>query len=161
MRRPLFIVLLAALAAATLVTGACWLTQRLCRTRETADQLDWLRTEFQLNTEQMARIRELHNGYLPKCAEFCAQIAALQHELDQILSQKGADSPAVEQKLAEIGAIRARCQATMLRHFVEVSRVMPAEQGKRYLAEMQRLTIGAHERIEATMSGGPSHHDDH
>ena len=31
-------------------------------------------------------------------------------------------------------------------------KVMPPEQGKRYLAEMQRLTLGAHEQIEQSMS---------
>jgi hypothetical protein len=44
----------------------------------------------------------------------------------------------------------------MLAHFFEVSRAMPAEQGRRYLAEMQRLTLGFHEQIENTMSGGTS-----
>jgi hypothetical protein len=40
----------------------------------------------------------------------------------------------------------------MLQHFREVSQVMPPEQGRRYLAEMQRLTLGFHEQIERTMS---------
>ncbi len=40
----------------------------------------------------------------------------------------------------------------MLAHFYEVSQAMPPEQGRRYLAEMQRLTLGFHEQIENTMS---------
>jgi hypothetical protein len=40
----------------------------------------------------------------------------------------------------------------MLGHFYEVSQAMPPEQGRRYLAEMQRLTLGFHEQIENTMS---------
>jgi hypothetical protein len=47
----------------------------------------------------------------------------------------------------------------MLQHFREVSQVMPPEQGRRYLAEMQRLTLGFHEQFEDTMSPeAPSPH---
>jgi hypothetical protein len=66
-----------------------------------------------------------------------------------------------QEKLAEVAALRAQCQANMLAHFYEVSRAMPAEQGRRYLAEMQRLTLGFHEQIENTMSGTSSPHVHH
>jgi len=36
---------------------------------------------------------------------------------------------------------------------------MPPEQGRRYLAEMERITVGFHEDIEQTMS--PSAHGNH
>jgi len=34
---------------------------------------------------------------------------------------------------------------------------MPPEQGRRYLAEMERLTVGAHEQTEQTMSEHTGH----
>jgi hypothetical protein len=49
----------------------------------------------------------------------------------------------------------------MLDHFAAVSRAMPAEQGKRYLAEMQQLTLGAHEQTEHSMSGDHGHEQPH
>jgi hypothetical protein len=49
----------------------------------------------------------------------------------------------------------------MLQHFREVSQVMPAEQGRRYLAEMQRLTLGFHEQIEHSMAPGASNPHGH
>lgn len=52
-------------------------------------------------------------------------------------------------------ALRAQCQAEMLQHFHEVSQVMPPEQGRRYLAEMQRLTLRFHDQIERAMPGNP------
>ena len=61
-------------------------------------------------------------------------------------------SPDIDQKLADIAGLRAQCQAAMLRHFVDVSRVMPPEQGRRYLVRMEQLTLGAHEQIEQRMS---------
>ena len=63
-------------------------------------------------------------------------------------------TPEAQQRLAEVAALRAKCQGNMLAHFYEVSRAMPPEQGRRYLAEMQRLTLGFHEQIENTMAPG-------
>jgi len=45
----------------------------------------------------------------------------------------------------------------MLQHFTEVSQTMPPEQGRRYLAEMQRLTLGLHEQTEPSMSESMDH----
>ena len=37
--------------------------------------------------------------------------------------------------------LQAECQASMLRHFYQVSQAMPPEQGRRYLAWVQEKTI--------------------
>jgi hypothetical protein len=100
----------------------------------------------------MQRIRQLHEGYLPKCRENCARIAAKKKELQAALDRAQGMTPEAQQKLAEVAALRAQCQANMLGHFYKVSQAMPPEQGRRYLAEMQRLTLGFHEQIENTMS---------
>jgi hypothetical protein len=92
----------------------------------------------------------------------CERIAAKKKELQAALEAGKGFTPDAEQKLAEIGALRSQCQAQMLRHFYEVSQAMPPEQGRRYLAEMQRLTLGFHEKYEQTMSGQPaSPHGNH
>jgi len=49
----------------------------------------------------------------------------------------------------------------MLEHFMEVSRAMPPEQGRRYLAEMKRLTLGFHDEIEQSMSESAGHEHHH
>jgi hypothetical protein len=91
----------------------------------------------------------------------CEKIAAKKREVDQTLAGATGVTSEAEQRLVELGALRAQCQAHMLRHFVEVSRVMPPAQGKRYLAEMQRLTLGFHEQIEQSMSGSAGHSHGH
>jgi hypothetical protein len=97
-------------------------------------------------------VRQLHDGYLPRCREYCERIDRGKQELLGLL-EAGTHAPAViEHKLVEIGTLRAGCQTAMLEHFREVSEVMPPEQGRRYLAEMQRLTLGFHEEFEHTMS---------
>ena len=64
-------------------------------------------------------------------------------------------------KLAEIAGLRAQCQAQMLQHFATVSQAMPPEQGRRYLAEMQKITLGTHEQTEQSMSGDTGHEHHH
>ena len=163
MRRSLLI-LLTVLVAGAAITGASYLLGcRLCARQlaGSGDDLAWLRREFRLSDAEMQRIRQLHEGYLPKCHENCALIAAKKQELQTALDRAQGVTPEAEQKLAEVAALRAQCQANMLGHFYEVSRAMPPEQGRRYLAEMQRLTLGFHEQIESTMSPDPAAHHGH
>jgi hypothetical protein len=156
MRRSLLILAAMLLAGAAVFVAsqrmvAHWCAEHMVRP---TDDLDWLRLEFRLTDADLVRVRQLHDGYLPKCRDFCERIDARKRELHAALVA-GTNAPvAIEHKLVEIGTLRAQCQAAMLQHFREVSQVMPAEQGRRYLAEMQRLTLGFHEQIERTMAPG-------
>lgn len=163
MKRPLLIVVLALVASAALLAASYQLAARLCvkQMAAHADDLDWLRQEFRLSDAELARVRALHDGYLPQCAEMCKQIAAKKRELEAALAGATNVTAEAETKLAELGALRAHCQTQMLRHFAEVSQAMPPEQGRRYFAEMQRLTLGFHEQIEQSMSQSPTHEHGH
>jgi len=161
MNRSLVILLSALVLGVALFAGAFFAGQRACLMTRSADDLSWLRDEFHLGDAEMARIQKLHEGYLPKCAEMCAKIAAKKSELETALGSSTNVSPVAQQKLAELAALRAQCQAQMLQHFNEVSQTMPPEQGRRYLAEMQRLTLGFHEQTEQTMSGSAGHEHHH
>lgn len=154
MRRPLLILVVMLLAGAAAFFGgqrlvAYWCAKHMPRP---TDDLAWLRLEFRLNDAELARVRQLHEGYLPKCREFCERIDTRKRELQALLVSPANANATVEQKLIEVGTVRAQCQAAMLQHFREISQVMPPEQGRRYLVEMQRLTLGFHEQIERTMS---------
>ena len=154
MRRPFLILAAMLLAgAAVFLAGqrfaAHWCAKQMARP---TDDLAWVRLEFRLSDADLARVRQLHDGYLPKCREFCERIGGRKRELQAVLAPGTNALAAIEQKLIEVGTLRAQCQAAMLQHFREVSQVMPPEQGRRYLAEMQRLTLGFHEQIERTMS---------
>ena len=122
-----------------------------------ADDLAWLKKEYHLSDAAMAHIRELHRGYLPQCARFCTQIAAKNAELETVLAKGTNHTAEAQARLAELAALRARCQAQMLQHFVNVSRAMPPEQGRRYLAKMQPLTLGFHEEIKQSISPSAGH----
>jgi len=164
MRRQLVIFFGVLALGAAVFVGSFWVARQVCARQmaNPADNLDWLCSEFQLNAETMARVRQLHEGYLPKCADMCARIAAKKQELASALAGATNVSAEAEKKLTELGELRTQCQAQMLRHFVEVSQAMPPDAGRRYLAEMQRLTLGFHEQIEQSMSdhAGHEHHHD-
>jgi hypothetical protein len=82
----------------------------------------------------------------------CAKIAAKKAELQAALGDGTNLTAEAQQKLTELGELRAQCQAQMLRHFIEVSQAMPPEEGRRYLEEMKNLTLGFHVEMEQTMS---------
>ena len=53
--------------------------------------------------------------------------------------------------------VRRRCSGILSKS----ARAMPPEAGRRYLAEMQRLTLGFHEQIEQSMSHPVDHAHGH
>ena len=156
MSRPIVIIVSIGLASVALFAGAFLFASKMCShqlTRPT-DDLTWLQAEFQLGKEEMSRVRELHNGYVSVCQRYCELIAAEKSVLKELVQAGQGGSEEASACLGEIGHLRAQCQAAMLKHFEEVSRVMPPDQGPRYLEEMRRLTLGSHEQIEDSMSGG-------
>jgi hypothetical protein len=159
MNRSLVILLGALILCAALFGGSYAISRRVCQNcmAKSVSDLDWLQQEFNLNDAELARIQKLHEGYLPKCADMCAKIAAKKSELETALNGSTNINPLAQQKLTELAALRAQCQAQMLQHFTEVSQTMPPDQGRRYLAEMQRLTLGLHEQTESSMSGSMDH----
>ncbi|HTH47465.1 MAG TPA: hypothetical protein VMB21_08145 [Candidatus Limnocylindria bacterium] len=151
--------LLGALLVGGAVFAVCYwgaAQARLAVEGRASDELAWLAHEFKLTDAEVARIRPLHAAYLPKCEAMCARLAAKNRELAEVLRGATNVPPEAERKLAEAAALRAECQAQMLRYFQEVARAMPPESGARYLAEMQRLTFGLPGRLEDAMTH-PAH----
>jgi hypothetical protein len=163
MRHSLVILIGVVAVGATVFAGSFFVCRQICgrQMANPADDLTWLSSQFQLNAEAMSHIRDLHQGYLPKCADMCARIAAKKIELESLIAGSTNGDPVVEKKLIELGELRARCQAQMLEHFVAVSQAMPPEQGRRYLAQMQRLALGFHEQKAQTVSDHAGHEHQH
>lgn len=139
MRKPLVIIIAGLLLAAAAYTGL-FLARTAPSDAGAPSELLWLRKEFSLTDQEFARIRELHEGYLPDCARMCARIAVANQELERLILSTNEVTPEITRRLSEIGNIRQECEARMLKHFYAVSRAMPEEQGRRYVAEMQKVT---------------------
>ena len=163
MKRSLLILLGALTLGTAIFAGSYFIAQRTTKMccAKPADDLSWLQDEFHLGGLEMARIRELHEGYMPKCAEMCAKIAAKKLELEAAVGNGTNLTAEAHTKMAELADLRAQCQAQMLQHFINVSQAMPPEQGRRYLEEMKQLTLGNHEQMEQSMSGEMSHEHHH
>jgi len=98
-----------------------------------APDLAWLKNEFQLNDTEFRQVSELHGQYVSACAERCRQIDTKNAELQKLIAVSTSVTPEIERLLGEAATLRAVCQTEMLKHFFEVSRAMPPDQGKRYL----------------------------
>ena len=127
--------------------------------QEKYPELAWLKKEFSLSDAEFTRVVELHDAYQPQCAEMCRRIAAKNAEIREALANSSEITPELEKKLAEAAELRAECQKTMLRHFIEVSRSMPAEEGERYLAWVEDKTFLSAQGM--SMPGMAAHHHDH
>lgn len=159
MKRSLLILLGGLLLSLLAGSGVYYLRTASHRAMLCCEQpeLAWLQHEFKLSDEDFARVTELHNAYLGDCATMCARIAATNVMVRQQFVGAGAVTPAVEQLLVDAGRLRVECQKQMLGHFLEVSRTMSPEPGRRYLAWVQeRIFSMNHEPLRQTEA--PSHH---
>jgi hypothetical protein len=114
-----------------------------------APELLWLKNQFHLSDAEFARISELHAAYLPQCRERCRRIEEQSDKLKSLLASVATMTPEIEGILVERAKMQAECQAEMLKHFFEVSRTMPPEQGRRYLAWVQEQTCLREHGMEA------------
>ncbi len=143
MNRSRLILLCGIVAAALAGFGAYYAGTARCRslTESQVPELAWLKAEFHLDDAEFARISKLHEAYLEGCAQRCQRIDAANAELRHLLAQTNTVTPEIARALAEAAQLRAECQKEMLQHFYEVSRTMPPEQGRRYLAWVQARTL--------------------
>lgn len=143
MRRALVILFLgAALGLLTAVTTYWAMTARhRALLRQPQPELAWLQAEFEIAPDDFARITALHREYLPQCAELCERIASCEGRIRTLLDQSSQLTPEIEALLLEAAHTRVECQKNMLDHFFQVSRAMPPEQGRRYLAWVKEKTF--------------------
>jgi hypothetical protein len=109
--------------------------------RSPSPELAWLKEEFHLSDPEFARLARMHDDYLSGCGERCRLIDAKNHKLRELLAASDHVTPEIESLLKEAAELRADCQKQMLQHFYDVSRAMPPDQGKRYLAWVHRQTV--------------------
>jgi hypothetical protein len=126
--------------------------------RQPQPELAWLQQEFGLSSQDLKRISALHEEYLPHCAERCRAIEAQNQKLAQLLTEPEKNLTAIEQVVTERARVRAECEIEMLRHFLEVSRTMPPEQGRRYLNWVQQQSSLRAEGMEQRHQTEGGHH---
>ena len=101
---------------------------------EKRDALTWLRADFQLNDEQFAKVRALHESYSTVCEQHCRAIqeaATARNAIKASASPNSEVLAAAEKRLEEL---RQTCENAIAGHVNEVASVMSPEAGRRYLA---------------------------
>jgi hypothetical protein len=163
MKKGAAILLLGVLLGAAGFIGFYYLGTTACRDmmREPQPELAWLRQEFKLSDAEFARISELHAAYLPQCATRCQRISEQNEKLQELFPLATNLTSEIQELLVERARLRANCEAEMMRHFLEVSRTMPPEQGRRYLAWVEQQTFlrgSSMEEAHRSKSGGHAAH---
>lgn len=97
------------------------------------DGLMWVRHEFKLSGEKLAKVEALHEAYESVCAEHCIAIAAARKELKSLQEAKAAPAD-IEAASANAKAIDARCIASTEAHVKEVAAIIGGDEGRRYLS---------------------------
>ncbi len=140
MKKGLLILVLGLILGTAGFAGFYYFGTASCREmmREPQPELAWLKKEFKLNDAEFARISELHATYLPRCAARCQRIEEQNQKLKQLFSQASTVTPEIQSLLNERAKMRADCEAEMMRHFIVVSKTMPAAQGRRYLEWVEK-----------------------
>lgn len=136
MKKGVLILVLGLLAAVAAYGCIYFVCMSPARSLQQSDkpELAWLKEEFKLSDAEFKRVAELHAGYLPQCRAMCREIDAHDEKLQTLLSGATNMTPEITATLTESSRLRSECQTMMLRHFFEVSRTMPPEEGRRYLA---------------------------
>jgi hypothetical protein len=140
MKKGARILLLGLVLGAAGFAACYYLCTASCRSlmREPQPELAWLKREFKLSDAEFARISQLHAAYLPQCAARCQRIEAATLKLQALLAQATNVTSEIQSLLAERATLRADCEGEMMKHFLAVSRTMPPEQGRRYLAWVEK-----------------------
>ena len=160
-RTRIWLVGIAGLAAAALGYCAIYAAQT-AKVREmehcSVPDLAWLKMEFHLSDAEFQRVSALHDAYKTACAERCLKIDARNTELRKLVAASTTVAPEIERLLGETAKLRADCQAGMLKHFYEVSRAMPPEQGQRYLDWICAQTLmPSHSSMVPASPPAPAH----
>jgi hypothetical protein len=143
MKRAGYIIILGLIAAAVgyACTDLAGMKAQYYIEKSNQPALAWLQEEYHLNNTQFIRECQLQAAYQPKCTEMCQEIDAMNARLQNLIAATNTITPEIKQALAENAQLRADCEQMMLAHFYSVAQAMPPEQGKRYLAWVQKETL--------------------
>ena len=143
MKKSLLILIGGLIAGGLAFAGVCFVLMKNQTASGMPPELAWLKTEYQLSDADFSKILKAHAEYLPDCKAMCRRIEAKNEALQKELNGASGVTPEIQALLDESANLRKECQAQMLEHFFKVSRMMPPEQGQRYLSWIQSKTIFA------------------
>ena len=103
---------------------------------DTMPELVWLKRDLELTEEQFVKVRELHMGYRPACAEMCRRIAQAHEKIEALSKSTKEITPEYKAALRKHAEIHVEGQEAMLRHLYQTAGTLNAHQAERYLKTM-------------------------
>ena len=125
-----------------------------------ADPLAWLRAEFVLSEESLARVAALHAQHVVVCEEHCASILEARATLRR-LDSEGAPEEARAAARAEARRIDAACRASVEAHVAAVAEAIGGEEGERYLRLVRERALRAAAKHAGAAATGGMGGEDH
>lgn len=113
----------------------------VCLFSQKASPVDWLKTEFGLNAEQMKQVSALHEEYRATCAGMCVRIVDADAKLTAATRASDALTPAIVAAIAETDRVRTDCRVAMLEHFYKTAAIMPKDKRAKYLEKVLPLVL--------------------
>ena len=124
------------------------------------DALGWVRHEFNLSGETLARVEALHQAYESVCLAHCHAIVESRDELRR-LNTTNATPAEIATATTKARAVDEQCIASTEEHIRRIAAVIGGEEGRRYLAiVLPRVTTFDH-TAPATPDLHPSSPHDH
>lgn len=136
---------LVALASAFLIlgVGAYWFTRHSVDLAPGQSGLTlgmiWLKREYQLDDATFAKVTDAHRRYFRACEQRC-------HELDDLNRHFLSELQTDAQPKSDIDAVHLLqeklchdCRLAMITHVHEVAALMPADSGRRFIADVQSV----------------------
>jgi hypothetical protein len=107
-------------------------------------ELAWLKSEVRLSDEELAKVKELHLAYRPKCLEMCKRIAEARQKLQVAAQSQRKWNPDLEQAVQEHARVQADCQRAMLQHLHETAAVLKPEKAEHFLKATLPTVLGGY-----------------
>lgn len=158
MKRAVSIVALVLGAAILSCAATYWIqTGKNTENASAASELEWLRNEFHLSSDQFERIKALHENYRPKCEAMCQRIRLANSTASRAISQNEKLTPEVQAALREAETVNLECRQAMLSHIYAVSSLMSPQEGRRYIEMMKEAVLVPAHAPDSTIDKRESH----
>ena len=105
-------------------------------------ELAWLRSEFQLNDAQFAKVKALHLAYKPTCEALCLKVTTARQKVKALVATGKVPSAELDAALQEQAAVHVECQKALLKHVHETAALMSPAQAEQFLNAMLPQVLG-------------------
>jgi len=116
-------------------------------------ELSWMKEEFGLSDEEFRKIEQLHNDYVPRCDEYCCQVAESAAKVKRLAEHSDSMSEELAAALKDYERTRLECQQALLEHLYETASCMPPDKAKRFLdMALPSALADSHATVHSTMT---------